>query len=121
MRVALVALCVLLCGFVPPKFARVGATVRITDAGQLYSTINTIDCLGWPDDDTRQAAGLGAWSGWSPKNGDVGVPVARSVHCFQNDVMVVVVRFGTYLAPLGTRGLTFERGRMEDVPLFTKP
>lgn len=110
----------MLCGFVPPRLERRTAVVRVSDAGQLYSTINTIDCLGWPDPETRQAAGLGAWSGWSPKNGDVGVPIGRSIHCFQSDVTVVLVRFGSYLAPLGTRGLVFERGRVDDLPLFTK-
>lgn len=115
-------LAIALCGFVPPRLERrIHTLVRISDAGQLYSTINTIDCLAWPNDDIKTAAGLAGWSGWYPKNGDVGVPISRSIHCFQKDVTVVVVRFGEHIAPLGSRGLTFERGSVEEVPLFTKP
>lgn len=120
-RAAIAALGLFLCGFVPPKLdRRVTLVVRISDVGQLYSTINTIDCLAWPSDDVKLAAGYGGWNGWYPKNGEVGTPIARSVHCFQKDVMVVIIRFGDHIAPLNTRGITFERGTVEDVPLLTK-
>ncbi len=122
MRPALFALCALLVGFVHPRFeprART-ANVRVTDVGQTYSSINTIDCLGWPSDDIKKAAGSAAWGTWHPQNGDVGVAIARSAHCFQSDVMVVILRIGDHYVPLGARGLVFEGGSIDDVPLFTK-
>jgi hypothetical protein len=121
-RGVLLGVSILLCGFVPPKLdRRTSVVVRISDAGQLYSTINTIDCLAWPSEEIKREAGMGGWGKWYPANGDVGVPIGRSVHCFQKDVMVVMVRIGDHIAPVGTKGLTFERGNVEDVPLFTRP
>ena len=121
-RALLIVLTTALFGFFPPKLQRPVRTalVRVTDAGQLYSTINTIDCLAWPSDDVRTASGMGAWAGWAPVLGDIGVPVGRSKHCFQPDVMVVIIRFGTRYAPLNTKGLAFDVGTVEDVPLLTK-
>jgi hypothetical protein len=121
-RAALVGLSLLLCGFVPPRFQQRVRTarVRLTDVGQTYSTINTIDCLGWPNDDIKKAAGSYSWGSWHPDNGDLGVAIGRSIHCFQKDVTVVIVQIGERYVPIGTRGLSFENGAVEDVPLFTK-
>ncbi len=122
-RAALIFLTAPVLGFVPPKLVLErrthAAVVRVVDAGQTYSTINTIDCLGWPSDAIKQAAGLSGWSGWSPKNGDRGVAIGRSKHCFQ-DVMVIFVRIGEHVVPLGTRGLELEAGSFEDLPLFVR-
>lgn len=119
---AAIAMGVLLVGFVPPRFERRARTanVRLTDVGQTYSSINTIECLGWPSDDIKKAAGSAAWGSWHPQNGDVGVAMARSLHCFQPDVTVVIVKIGERYVPLGVRGLAFESGSVEDVPLYAK-
>lgn len=123
MRAALIYLMAPVLGFVPPKLTLERRThaihVRLVDVGQTYSSINTIDCLGWPSDEIKRAAGSGAWNGWSPKNGDRGVAIGRSKHCFQ-DVTVVFVRIGDYIAPLGTRGLELETGSFDDLPLFVR-
>jgi len=121
-RAALVGISMLLCGFVHPRFERRTrvANVRLTDIGQTYSTINTIDCLGWPSDDIRKLAGSGSWGKYYPANGDVGVAIGRSIHCFQNDVTVVIVRVGDNYVPIGTRGIVFESGSIDEVPLHTK-
>jgi hypothetical protein len=121
-RAALLALSVLLFGFVPPRFqprART-ANVRVTDVGQTYSSINTIDCLGWPSDEIKKAAGSYSWGSWHPQNGDVGVAIAKSKHCFQTDVTVVIVRIGERYVPLGLKGISFESGSPDDVPQYTK-
>lgn len=122
-RALLFGISILLCGFVHPRYERRArvVNVRLTDIGQTYSSINTIECLGWPSDDIKKVAGSYQWGGFYPKNGDVGVAVGKSVHCFQNDVMVVIVRVGDHYVPVGTRGIVFESGALEDVPLFTRP
>jgi hypothetical protein len=122
MRRTLLALTALLVGFVPPRFERRirTANVRVTDIGQTYSSINTIDCLGWPSDEIKKVAGSASWGSWHPQNGDLGVAIGRSTHCFQSDVTVVILRIGDYYVPLGTKGLVFEGGSIEDVPVYTK-
>lgn len=121
-RALLLATSVLLFGFVPPRFQRAvrSTNVRVTDIGQTYSSINTIDCLGWPSDEIKKAAGSYSWGTWHPQNGDVGVAIGRSMHCFQKDVTVVIVRIGDRYVPLGLKGIEFENGSVDDVPLFTK-
>jgi len=121
-RAALFAASLLLVGFVPPRFAlrARNTNVRVTDVGQTYSSINTIDCLGWPSEEMKKAAGSASWGGFHPQNGDVGVAIARSMHCFQPDVTVVIVRIGDHYVPLGLKGISFDNGSVEDVPMFTK-
>jgi hypothetical protein len=121
-RAALFAASLLLVGFVPPRFAlrARNANVRVIDVGQTYSSINTIDCLGWPTEEMKKAAGSAAWGDFHPQNGDVGVAIARSMHCFQPDVTVVIVRISDHYVPLGLKGISFDNGSVEDVPLFTK-
>jgi hypothetical protein len=122
-RVALLGVSLLLCGFVPPRFQQRARSVnvRIVDVGQTYSTINTIECLGWPSDDIKKAAGQHSWGKFYPANGDAGVAVARSLHCFQKDVTVVIVRVGDNYVPIGTRGLAFDSGSVDDLPLYPNP
>lgn len=120
-RAALICLVVPLLGFVPPRHKpRVRAVaVRVVDAGQTYSSINTIECLGWPSEEIKKAAGYLAWGGWSPKNGDRGIAFGRSRHCFQDET-VVLVRIGEKIAPLGQKGLELEDGSFDELPMFAK-
>lgn len=67
-------------------------TYRITDAGDVYSTINTSDCLQWPDERTKAAGGASAWGPWHPETGDVGKLIGEARHCgTQRRVMILDV------------------------------
>ncbi len=82
--------------------------VRIVDAGEVYTTINTTECLQWPDTDTKTLSGSNSWAGWSPKTGDVGVVVWKSTHCTGGNVVLVVRVGGKYLVPIGKKGVAPE-------------
>lgn len=99
---------------VQPTYPSAGAgtvesgRVRIVDAGEVYTTINTTDCLQWPDNDTKNQAGKNSWGVWSPKNGDVGVVVWKSAHCSGGNVVLVVRVGDKYLVPIGKKGVAPE-------------
>ena len=120
--VGVLALC--LVGFVPPKLKLapriVGTTVTITNSGQMFDLINTTDCLPWPSEEVKTLGGKSGWGTWAPQNGDRGVAIARSRHCFQ-DVNVIYVKIGAFYVPIGENGIEFTSGRLEDLPLLPSP
>lgn len=124
--VATVALAVLAAtqlGFVPPNFGRRartrGAQVTIVNSGDMYDLINTTDCLPWPSEDMKTLGGQSAWMGWSPTNGDHGNAIARAKHCFLERT-VVFVKVGDHYVVMGSEGLRFDAGVLDDLPLLTK-
>lgn len=123
-RLAIVVAAWLSAAFVPPSFqqrpAAREAFVDVTDAGQMYDLINSTDCIAWPSPEAKEKGGQSGWNGFRPKNGDRGVAVAWTKHCFQ-DVRVVFVRIDPYYVPLGESGVAFQNGaRLEDLPEIKK-
>ena len=113
-----------LVGFVPPKVKLErrtrGVSVTITASGQMFDLINTTDCIPWPTEEMKTLGGQSGWAGWVPHNGDTGEGLARTRHCF-SDVNVVFVRIGTHYVAIGEPGIQFNDGRLEDLPVLTKP
>ncbi len=87
--------------------ASVGERWRITDAGDIYPSINTTDCLVWPSADAKRTGGENAWGGWRAKNGDVGTVIGVARHCSQ-DVNVVFLQIGAFVVAIGEQGLAQE-------------
>lgn len=82
-----------------------GEQWRIVDAGDVYPSINTTDCLAWPNADMKARGGEGAWRGlYTPRAGDIGVVLGKSRHCSQ-DIDVVFLQVGAYVVPIGARGI----------------
>lgn len=81
-----------------------GRTVAIVDAGEIYSTINELDCLAWPDEDTRQRGGIGGWGAFYPGAGDVGVVVGVTTHC-DSGAVVVLVDVEGHVVPVRLEGV----------------
>ncbi|MBK7397915.1 MAG: hypothetical protein IPJ34_16865 [Myxococcales bacterium] len=98
----------------PGPVSKVGAgtvdsgRVRLVDVGEVYTSINTTDCLQWPDDETKKLSGSSAWAGWSPKDGDVGVVVWKSAHCNGTTTVLVVRVADKYFVPIGKKGVAPE-------------
>lgn len=98
-----------------PVAPKGGPVVKIVSAGKVYPLINTGDCITWPDAISKANGGSGAWDGWSPKNGDVGLAVAKSKHCSQS-VTVVIVKIGDHYVPIDEKGVIYVSGDGEQVP-----
>jgi len=79
-------------------------TAKITDAGQLYSTINRGNCLSWPNQQMKRAGGKDGWGSFYPKNGDVGTIVSEMKHC-NNGKKIYLLKIGNYYAPVGYDGI----------------
>jgi hypothetical protein len=77
---------------------------RITNAGSLYSTINSTDCLTWPDAQLRARAGAEAWGADYPANGDEGVVVWTTKHCSSDLTVYVLETRGRYV-PINATGV----------------
>lgn len=112
-------------GFVPPRYGRRAAfrgTVRvtITNSGDQYDLINSTDCIAWPSEEVKTLGGASGWKGWSPKNGDQGMAVAKTKHCFLERTLVFV-KIGDLYVPMGSDGLSFDAGALDDLPTITKP
>jgi hypothetical protein len=91
---------------------RIGALVRIVDAGQVYPSINRTDCASrWPSEAIRAAAGEEYWArvGFAPKNGDVGEVIGEARHCFEPHVRLLVLRVGARYVMVGANGLALRR------------
>ncbi|MBI2388126.1 MAG: hypothetical protein HYV09_00805 [Deltaproteobacteria bacterium] len=101
-----------------PVAPKGGPAVKIVSAGKVYPMINTGDCLTWPDAMSKANGGTGAWGGWSPKNGDVGLAVAKSKHCSQA-VTVIIVKIGDHYVPIDEKGLIYVSGDGDQVPWAT--
>ncbi len=81
--------------------------VRFTDVGQIYSTINTTDCLQWPQDAMKNKAGQNAWGSYYPSNGNEGFVVYETPHCNSASVTVLIVQVGERLVPIGETGVRY--------------
>lgn len=81
-----------------------GERWRVTDAGDVYPSINTTDCLQWPSPELKRKGGSGYWGQYSPADGDIGVVLGSSKHCDQ-DVLVVFIQIGAYVVPIGVQGI----------------
>lgn len=88
----------------PRDRPQVGERWRIRDAGDVYPSINTTDCLVWPSPDAKLRGGDSYWGSWDPKNGDVGVVIGVARHCNQ-DVDVVFLEIGQVVVAIGAQGL----------------
>lgn len=88
----------------PPGRPQVGERWRIRDAGDVYPSINTTDCLAWPSPDAKLRGGESYWGGWDPKSGDVGVVLGVARHCSQ-EVDVVFLEIGNVVVAIGAQGL----------------
>jgi hypothetical protein len=123
-RSLIVGLAAMLVGFVPPKLKQErrasGVMVTVTSSGQMFDLINSTDCLVWPNEEMKALGGQSGWGTWRPHDGDTGVALARTKHCFQ-DVNVIFVKIGTLYVPMGETGIRFDNGRLEDLPVITKP
>lgn len=84
----------------------VGRKITISDVGQTYSTINTIDCLdwAWATPAQKQLSGKGGWAQFYPRNGDTGEIVAVTKHC-DSGIAIYIVKIGNYYVPLGATGV----------------
>jgi hypothetical protein len=106
-------------GFVRPNYrAPMHASrwpVTITDPGNVFPTINTIDCLAWPSEAWRTGGGTNAWAGWSATKGDRGIAIAKTKHCFMNET-VVFVEIGLHYVPIAQSGIAFESGTIDELP-----
>lgn len=90
---------------VPDLGPQPGEQWRIVDAGDVYPSINTTDCLTWPTTDMKSRGGENVWRGfYTPRTGDVGVVLGKSRHCSQ-DIDVVFLQVGAYVVPIGARGI----------------
>ena len=78
----------------------------IINAGKVYSTINTGNCLIWPSADIKIKADEKIWKlyGYYPKAGDQGIIVGTSHHCNTN-VSVVILKVGENYVPIGSDGI----------------
>ena len=85
----------------PPQ---IGERWRVKDAGDVYPSINTTDCLTWPSADAKQRGGENYWGSWDPKSGDIGVVLGVSRHCSQA-VDVVFLQIGSVVIAIGAQGL----------------
>ncbi len=95
---------------VSPAFVyREGKRAKITDAGQLYSTINRTDCLSWPNQQIKRAGGKDGWGSFYPKNGDVGTIVAEMKHC-DSGKKIYLLQIGNHYAPVGYDGVQIISG-----------
>ena len=83
---------------------QVGERWRIRDAGDIYPTINTTDCLVWPTPSMKLKGGDGAWGQYAPAAGDVGQVVGISRHCSQ-EIDVVFLQIGAFVVPIGVQGI----------------
>jgi hypothetical protein len=121
--VALAVLAVTQLAFVPPNFHRKARTrealVTVVNSGDMYDLINSTDCIPWPNEDTKALGGQSGWKGWTPKNGDRGTAIARTKHCFL-DRTLVFVKIGDYFVAMGSDGVHFDAGALDDLPLLTK-
>ncbi len=112
-------------GFVMPSYqARrrpAQLPVVVLDPGHVYPTINISDCIPWPNAEWKSMGGVSAWKGWSVPKGEQGIAIARASHCLFPETTVVFVEFGPHRVPIGSKGLRFEWGSSEDLPLLTKP
>lgn len=122
-RLLVVTLATSLLGFVPPKLKlerrSVGAAITVTNSGQMFDLINSTDCIPWPSNEVKDLGGKSGWGGWEPHDGDTGVAIARSRHCFQ-DVNVIYVKLGVRYVAIGESGIRFDSGRLDDLPLLVK-
>jgi hypothetical protein len=93
---------------------RVGATVKIVDAGQLYTTIDRCDCMSaWPSEAIRGQTDEEYWKRnrlAEPRNGDVGVVLFEAHHCDPGHdgkpVRLLILRLGvSRYAVIGSTGL----------------
>ncbi len=81
----------------------VGDSVRfISSTDGIYSTINTYDCLDWPSDTVKDAAGENAWGGWAPSVDDIGSVVHVTVNCNDEWDTVLIVDVGGMYLPVST-------------------
>ena len=62
-------------------FFSIGDTVKIWDAGGIYTKINESNNLQWPNKEVKKKAGLKGWKDYYPNQGDIG----RIVHVFEYD------------------------------------
>ncbi len=78
----------------------------ITDAGQLYSTINTTVCLdwSWATPEQKRLSGSGGWNGYYPKNGEQGEVIYVTKHC-DSSVKIYILKIGNYYVPMGETGV----------------
>ncbi|MBI2390797.1 MAG: hypothetical protein HYV09_14500 [Deltaproteobacteria bacterium] len=120
---ALATLALSQVAFVPPTFAprarTRGARVTVVHKGDMFDLINSTDCIAWPSEEAKARGGQSGWGGWSPSDGDQGVAVARTGHCFQT-VDVVFVRIGEHWVAIGASGVRFDSGSLADLPVITK-
>ena len=86
-----------------------GRTAKITDAGQLYSTINRNNCLSWPNQQIKRAGGKDGWGSFYPKNGNVGTIVAEMKHC-DSGKKIYLLKIGNHYAPVGYDGVKIISG-----------
>lgn len=110
-------------GFVPPNFARKArgraARATIVNSGDMYDLINSTDCIPWPSEEAKALGGQSGWKDWRPTNGDQGTPVARAKHCFLERT-VVFMKVGDLWLAIGSDGIRFDSGALEDLPLLAK-
>jgi len=87
-----------------PSGPQIGERWRIIDAGDVYPTINTTDCLVWPTTSMKLKGGSGGWGQYAPAAGDIGLVVGVSRHCSQA-IDVVLLQIGAYVVPIGAQGI----------------
>lgn len=83
---------------------QLGERWRIIDAGDVYPTINTTDCLAWPTTSMKLKGGSGGWGQYAPAAGDVGQVVGVTRHCSQ-EIDVALLQIGAYVVPIGVQGI----------------
>lgn len=82
-----------------------GPRYRITNTGDIYSTINETDCLTWPSESLRVRGGEDAWEadGYQPQEGEVGVLVGESIHCGSEE-RILLLEVGRFIVPIAASG-----------------
>jgi hypothetical protein len=79
----------------------VGATVEIIDAGAVYPTLNTLDCITWPSEDAKKKGGEDAWGKYTPAAGEIGTILGVSYHC-DDYTEVLILDVGGKVVPIGS-------------------
>ncbi len=82
----------------------VGDAATIVDEGQMYTTINSSDCLTWPSAEIKARASYDSWGSFVPTNGHVGTVLGTSKHC-DSGVIVAILDVSGNIIAIGESGL----------------
>ncbi len=83
-----------------------GDTVEIVSPGDIYSDLNTIDCIAWPSEDAKTRGGQASWGSYYPAQGDIGTVLGTATHCSGGDEIVILDVNGN-IVPVNAVGVAY--------------